>query len=203
MPAYEYTPEDVTLGPLSTACIAAFPGNFTTANILAEPAPRRLYVNFDVALTAPEETTLDGLVVANKAAFVAPILLPGAPFYGVPIYFGADQPGAGAGEYYVVNGPSDRTNWPNLDDRTQAAVVVDGLLSRFAWSSESADATTVIKILVNGLVVITFNLTGLAGVVVFSDPPSVVAGDLVAVEYDSGQQPNESNICVYLEPSSL
>ena len=127
--------------------------------------------------------------------------MPGAPYDGVPLYYGADQPGAGAGEYYIVNGRSDGTNWPNLDDRTQAAVAVDGLLSRFAWSAESSDATTVIKILVNGLVVQTFNLTGLSGVLVFADPPSVVGGDLVAVEYDSGQQPNEGTITVYQEPS--
>ena len=190
--------------PLSEACIGAFPANFTTANILTvSPDPRTLYVNFTVALTGPEEATLDGLVATNKAAYVPPVILPSAPYYGVPISYGADQPGAGAGEYYVVNGPADRTNWPTLDDRTQAAVTVDGYITRFAWSSESADATTVIKILVEGLVVKTFNLTGLRGMIVFDEQLPVVAGALVAVEYDSGQAPNEGTVTVYVEPASL
>jgi hypothetical protein len=203
MPAYEYDPTDVTIVPLSEACIAAFPGNFTTADILSLPAPRRLYVNFTVVLTAPEIVTLDGLVAANKAAYVPPVILPGAPYYGVPIFYGADQLGSAQGEYYVVNGPSDRTNWPTLDNRTQAAVLVDGYITRFAWSSESADATTVIKILVEGLVVKTFNLTGLRGVIVFDEQLPVVAGALVAVEYDSGQAPDEGTVTVYVEPASL
>jgi hypothetical protein len=198
---YDYDPTDVTLGPLSEACLASFPGNFISADILSRPLPKKLYINFDVALTAPEKITLDGLVATNKAAFVPPVVLPGEPYYGVPLFFGADQPNAGQDEYYVVNGPADRTNWPTLDDRTQAAVAVDGFLARFAWSTESSDATTVLKILVDGLVVMTFNLTGLSGVIVFADPPSVLAGALVAVEYDSGQAPNEGTVTVYQEPA--
>jgi hypothetical protein len=204
MATYVYDPTDVTLVPLSEACIGAFGANFTAANILVlPPALRSLYVNFTVALTAPEIVTLDGLVAANKAAFVAPVVLPGSPYYGVPLPFGCDQPLAGAGEYYVVNGDPDRTNWPTLDDRTQIAVPVEGYITRFAWSSESADATTVIKILVAGLVVKTFNLTGLSGVVVFDEQLPVLAGQLVAVEYDAGLAPDESNVTVYVEPASL
>jgi hypothetical protein len=204
MPAYEYDPTDVTLGPLSTACIAAFPGNFTTANILTvDPDPATLFVNFNVALSPAEETTLDGIVAANKAAYTPPVVLPGEPYYGIPIFFGGDQPNAGQGEYYPVNGRSDGTNWPTLDDRTQAPVLVDGYITRFGWSTESADATTVIKILVNGLVVKTFNLTGLSGVVVFDEQLPVFAGDLVTVEYDAGQAPHEGNVTVYVEPASL
>lgn len=200
---YLYDPTDVTLSTLSAACIGAFGANFTSADIFAEPPPRRLYVNFTVALSGPEQTTLDGLVIANKAAYVAPVILPGVPYYGVPIYFGCDQPGAGAGEYYIVNGPADRTNWPTLDDRTQAPIAVDGLLTRVAWSTESADATTVLKLLINGLVIKTFNLTGLSGVVVFDEQLPVLAEDLLAVEYDSGLAPDEGTVTVYQEPSSI
>ena len=66
--AYEYTPEDVKLQSLAKSVNAAFPGNFISADIFKNPPPRRLYINFTVALTAPEETTLDGIVAANKAA---------------------------------------------------------------------------------------------------------------------------------------
>jgi hypothetical protein len=65
---YEYTPEDVKLQPLAEDVNAAFPGNYISANIFAKPVPRRLYIDFNVALTGPEEATLDAIVIANKAA---------------------------------------------------------------------------------------------------------------------------------------
>ncbi len=66
--SYEYTPEDIKLQMLAQSVDAAFPGNYISSDIFAQPPPRRLYISFNVALTAPEETTLDALVVANKAA---------------------------------------------------------------------------------------------------------------------------------------
>ena len=37
----------------------------------------------------------------------APAAIPGTPFNGVPMFFGADQPAAGVDEYYVTNGRAD------------------------------------------------------------------------------------------------
>ena len=70
--SYEYTPEDIKLQMLAQSVDAAFPGNYISSDIFAQPPPRRLYISFNVALTAPEETALDALVVANKAAPATP-----------------------------------------------------------------------------------------------------------------------------------
>lgn len=201
MPSYSYTPENITLDTLCASVGATFPGNFTTANIISRPMPSMLYIDFLVALTVGEQATLDGIVAANKAAYVPPVpQLP--PPLGTSMSFGSDMTGASIGFYWVVNGRSDSTRWTALTERTQCAAIAKGYLTRFAWSSESADATTVIKILVNGIVAATFNLTGLAGVVVLPTPVAVDSGALVAVEYDAGQAPNESNVQVYLEPTN-
>lgn len=202
MPTYSYDPTNVTLSTLCASVQGTFPGNFITASILTiTPNPRTLFIEFTLALTVPEQASLDALVVANKAAYVPPVPQTPPP-WGMSLAFGADMIAAGVGEYYVVNGRSDSTKWAALTERTQAASPVKGFITRFAWSTESAGATTVIKILVNGAVVATFNLTGLSGAVVLATPVAVDAGARIAVEYDAGAAPNEGNCSVYIEPTN-
>jgi hypothetical protein len=68
--------------------------------------------------------------------------------------------------------------------------------AQIAWTSQTADATTDLKIHVNSVVTETVTLTGAEGVVALAGD-SYAAGDTVAVEYDAGTDPGD--ILVTLE----
>ena len=118
---------------------------------------------------------------------------------GYPLHYGANfQNAAQQGNYCRANGEGDSNNNNSLTPITQQAAPKDGTITRFAWDSETADATTVFKVLVNGLVVETITLTGVAGALANLSSP-VVAGDTISVEYDDDTAPRDFNCTVFIE----
>ena len=85
-----------------------------------------------------------------------------------------------------------------LNVGTENMVPADGTLDRLTYNTEYADATTVFKIWKNGAVVHTFNATGPSDFEA-DIGLSVVAGDLIAVEYDAGAAPSNSVYIAYIE----
>ena len=119
--------------------------------------------------------------------------------YSIP--FGARFGNAGQrGRFHFIHGAASASNGTTLDADTQGAVIQDGRITKMAWSNENGDATTVYKILVNGLVEDTLTLTpGQSGTLPTSSPIPVNGGDLVAVEYDDGTPPQDSAVELYVE----
>lgn len=88
---------------------------------------------------------------------------------------------------------------------TEIVIPRDGNLSRITWNSASADATTVLKIVVDSSVVATVTLTGASGSLDLSKlavgpvQPQVAAGSKIAVEYDAGTAPGAMTAQVLLQ----
>ena len=71
-------------------------------------------------------------------------------------------------------------------------------MATLAWNTVAADVTTVIKILVNQIVVETITLTGLVGT--DSSLTTVLAlGDEVALEEDAGTLSAQSNFTLFVD----
>jgi hypothetical protein len=84
-----------------------------------------------------------------------------------------------------------------LDYKTEYLINRAATITELIYNTRLADGTSVLKILVNGVVQATVTLAGLSGVSTVSVP--VVALDKVAVEYDAGQTPDEAQIQLFLE----
>ncbi len=66
------------------------------------------------------------------------------------------------------------------------------------WHTAAGDATTVFKIVKNGVVAQTITLSGAVGAV-STGTVAVVAGDTLAVEYDAGTAPGNSSVMLFVE----
>ena len=96
-----------------------------------------------------------------------------------------------AGNYPSFNGVYNSPSTGSLSSQSEGASSATGFLARLSWNTDSADATTVLNVLVNGIVVETVMLTGNQGSL-SSVSASVTAGtDLIAVQYDSGTAPTK------------
>lgn len=93
--------------------------------------------------------------------------------------------------FALVNGDAVIGKLPSLDQRTEATVPIAGNLKQLSWNSATSDATTVIKIHKNAVVVQTKTLTGAKGSIALAG--AVAAGDELAIEYDAGTAPDQSN----------
>jgi hypothetical protein len=113
--------------------------------------------------------------------------------------FGGDFNNFDIGDHALVNGLARGLTQPALDDRTQAASPTSGTSLSFGWSTESGDATSVVKIVQNGLVVDTITLTGPSGAVT-GRSVSTSVGDLYAIEFDSGSVLNGANFELVVVP---
>lgn len=121
------------------------------------------------------------------------------PGIGIPLGFGANFLNiAQAGRYHKANGTAIEANDVTLNPSSEGIVLKGGRLTRFGWRTTSADATTVYKVWVNGLVAVTYNLTGASGVII-GGTLVVAQGDTVAIEYDAGTAPGSSNVQIFIE----
>lgn len=108
-----------------------------------------------------------------------------------PMHFGANFDSVG--RFAVVNGRPNDADQPGNSNRVINLVIADGTLTKLAYNTENADNTTVIKIWKNGVVDTTLTLSpdsNNCGVETISI--SVSACDLISIEYDAGQEPDES-----------
>ncbi len=95
------------------------------------------------------------------------------------------------GKFARVNGTPTAASVNSLDVDSEHISIVSGMLAALSWNSTSADAATVVKIYVNGIVEETITLSGLSGTDLTLNT-MIVSGDKIAVEYDSGSAPGES-----------
>lgn len=116
---------------------------------------------------------------------------------GITIPYGGNMITAD-GSYYRAHGHSPDSRQAGLTTITEAVCPIDGTLSALAITSDSADATTVLKVLINEVVSETKTLTAATCVVSLS--ASVSAGDQLAVECDSGEPPDASTVSLLILP---
>lgn len=108
-----------------------------------------------------------------------------------PLHFGANFDSIG--RFAVVNGRPNDADQDSNSNRINNLVIADGTLTKLAYNTENADNTTVIKIWVNGVVDTTLTLSpdsnncGVENISI-----SVSACDLIRIELDAGQEPDES-----------
>lgn len=107
-----------------------------------------------------------------------------------------------AGKFAICNGMSTTADNASAP-RTRAPIPVDGTLIAIAYQTQAADATSTLKIHVNGVVEATETLSSVnanfGGVETIS--VSVSAGDYAEIELDAGTDPNESIVYLVLEAS--
>ena len=170
-------------------------------------------VNAAGAVMETDYTTKGDVLVASAAS--TPAVLPvgadktvltadaaeatGTKWSGVLGYvlgWGADL---AVGNFARTNGLSNSAQGPTLNHNTEAVVPQAGTMVRLSWNTFSADATTVMKVHLNAVVVETVTLTGLAGTVALST--AIALGDEIGIEYDAGTAPNGGTYFIYVEAS--
>lgn len=104
---------------------------------------------------------------------------------------GASMGGGDAGKYFGAQDTSNGGKNAVLSSDNQMASGINGTVDLLTWESQTAAAATVFKIAKNGLIVATFNLTGVSGSVAIAGVTSVL-GDLFAVQYSSGTAPGRT-----------
>ncbi len=118
----------------------------------------------------------------------------------VAAHYGADA--NSSGRFLLANGKSNENDLPS-QFRTRAPMPVSGTIVALAYQTESADATTQMKVHVNGVVQATVTLSNvnanLGGVETLS--VSVLAGDYAEIEYDAGTAPDQCTMVLLVEAS--
>jgi len=103
------------------------------------------------------------------------------------------------GKFAVANGKSsDNDEWTRA--KTRQPIPAAGTIDTVGYITQYGNATTRIKIHINGVVQATFLLGGAAGVETGLSV-SVAAGDYVELELDAGTDPYESTWLVVMEVS--
>lgn len=136
-------------------------------------------------------TGTPGNVLMEDAPGMPPAFRP----HGYPLSYGGNL--NGLGDFADVNGLWNTALGAALDAGNQAVLAQAGTLRSISWASVAADATTMIKIHVNAVVVQTIALTGASGTITGLSTVVGAAGDLVAVEYDAGTMPGNTNLQLY------
>ena len=102
------------------------------------------------------------------------------------------------GRYAQVNGITSGGQETGLSPGSEYIIPASGTIDCITYNTDTGDATTVFKIWKNGGVEHTFTATG-AGGFESGIGLSVVAGDLVAIEYDAGMKPAGSVYVAYIK----
>lgn len=93
---------------------------------------------------------------------------------------------AGNGQYYVANGDATNDNPTTLQVSTQHAVAAAGTITQVSWNGDTS-ANGSAKLWVNGVEQETLSIVGTTGTT--SAGTAVSAGDLIAIEWDTGTDP--------------
>jgi hypothetical protein len=105
--------------------------------------------------------------------------------------FGGDSDSKG--KFLIANGKATDADSTSIQ-KTRQPIIVDGTLTKLAYSTENASSSTIMKVHVNGSVEATVTLTNInsngGGVETIS--VSVSAGDYVEIEYDNDDAPRDS-----------
>ncbi len=145
--------------------------------------------------TGADLLLIEDAAAANAKKSIAISSLPSTSKITIP--FGAKF--NDHGKFAVANGKSSDNDEPTKA-KTRQPIPAAGTIERVAYVTDAGDATTQIKIHINGVVQSTFLLAGAAGVET-GLAVSVAAGDYVEIELDAGSDPNESTWLVVMEVS--
>lgn len=105
------------------------------------------------------------------------------------ICFGGANMGAGdVGKYFGAQDNANGGKNAVLSSSNQMASGITGTVDLLTWESATGAAATVFKIAKNGLIVATFNLTGVSGAVAIAGV-TTTQGDLFAIQFSSGTAP--------------
>lgn len=113
------------------------------------------------------------------------------------IFFGATFTGAQTGSHCRVNGEADSSRQSALNEISEFIVPLAGTIVIFGFNTETADATTDYRVVLNGTPGAVIELTGTNGTVVVSI--AVAVGDRLAIEYDAGTAPGNGNFSLLIE----
>ncbi len=95
------------------------------------------------------------------------------------------------GRFARANGDAQATEVAALDEISQTVSPIFGRLKQLSWNTASADATTVVKVHVGGVVAETITLTGAVGSADLT--LESVGQEVIAIEYDAGTAPGNGN----------
>jgi hypothetical protein len=141
-------------------------------------------------------TTLDLVFVCVDASSGSAVwretAKPSLVFFG-----GANMGGADAAKHFGAQEGSNGGKNTVLSSDNQMASGITGTFRVLTWNSQTADGTTVFKVIKNGANIQSFTLTGVSGSAHFAAAVAIAAGDLIAVEYDAGTAPGRTTVQVY------
>ena len=198
-----FTGEDITLNRISQALHSDF---------------QQLTFTVSAAYTSMEPAGFIGCRFKNAMVFTGPVgslIVDGysnssAKTAGVILAGGATKVFIGAAYTSIFNGGGTPTTGQHYEAQAAVGGTAGTLgvgtrmaspgafnLTKLSWESTSADATTIMKILVNGAVADTVTLTGVSGAIALPLQAVVAEGDVVAVEFDAGTAPGASTVQVY------
>ena len=115
---------------------------------------------------------------------------------GYTLAWGADL--TVAGNFMSANGRSRDGEEAALNQDSEITAPKAGTLRAISWMTQSADATTILKVHVNAVVEETITLTAAAGADA-TLTTTIAVGDEIGVEFDAGTVPDKTNIRLYIE----
>jgi len=115
---------------------------------------------------------------------------------GYPLQWGGNM--QTTGRFAQVSGVTSGGQETGLSAGSEWIVPANGTLDLLTYNTDTGNATTVFKIWKNGAVEHTFTATG-AGDIESGIGLAVVAGDLIAIEYDAGMRPAGSVYMAYID----
>lgn len=102
------------------------------------------------------------------------------------------------GRYAIALGKASDGDHNTLEPKTEHTVPKAGDIKALSYNTKAGDVTSVLKLIVNGLVTDTITLTGLVGADTTLSR-AIAVGDQLAIEFDSGTDPKESILDIYVE----
>lgn len=133
-------------------------------------------------------------VLTSKSAIVQPFQ---AGVGGYNMQWGGELE-ARADSWAVFGGHPNHGKKKVPDYSTKGIVPINGEIKTFSWSSERADNTSVVAIVING-VTTTFPLSGPTGYAFLNPPIPVERGDVIQFKGDSGKDAFHTGFMIYIE----
>ena len=128
---------------------------------------------------------------ATGAKWAAPV--------GYPLNFGGIALIGDVGKFWEYEGEANAGTDGTLNEKTEAVIPKTATLVALAWNSALGDATTVVKIIKNGIVVATVTWTGASGIATGLSVAFTEGTDKITIEYDSGTAPSDTTLTPYFE----
>lgn len=99
----------------------------------------------------------------------------------------------------LFGGSADDDGEAASNYKTKGSVPRDGVIKTFAWSSDKANATSHVALIIDGATTIDLHLTGEAGVIDLDTPTAITAGQKIEFKGLSGTAPDFTGILLYID----